>query len=66
MRFCFEKVGAFITGLLNLFFSVFLLILMVPDMDYDWVTYALVAATVAAIPCVALVKQPKDYVSRSE
>ncbi len=59
-------VGAYLTGLLNLMFTAFLLVLMVPDMDYTWVTYVLITCTVAAIPLVYAIERPEDYIKSKQ
>ncbi len=55
-------VGAFLTGLLNFTFTIFLLVLIVPDMDYTWVIYVVVACTIISLPMVYAIKKPKDYI----
>ncbi len=54
-------VGAFLTGTYNVIAMIFLLIMMIPDMDVTWVNYVLIVGTAAGMPLIYLVKKPKDY-----
>ncbi len=54
-------IGAFLTGTYNFVVMIFLLIMMIPDMDVTWVNYVLIAGTVVGMPLIYMVKKPKDY-----
>ena len=56
-------VGAFLTGTYNLIAMIFLLVMMIPDMDVTWVNYVLIVGTAMGMPLIYLVKKPKDYQS---
>ncbi len=61
-----DTMGAFLTGTYNMFMLIFLLIMMVPDMDYSWMNYLLIIGNAAAVPLIALVPKPHDYVSNNK
>ncbi len=60
-----DTMGAFLTGAQNMSMLIFLLIMMAPDMDYGWMNYLLIIGNAVAVPLIALVPKPKDYISNN-
>lgn len=58
-------VGAFLTGVYNVVAMVFLLVMMVPDMNVTWMNYLLIVGTMSGMPLVYFVDNPTDYVGES-
>ncbi len=63
-------VGAFLTGLHNLTYVVFLFIMMAQDewfhhLSYKWTTYVLVGSSLISALLIAAVRAPDDYVAKS-
>ncbi len=58
-----DTMGAFLSGAVNMLMLIFLFIMMVPDMDYGWMNYLLIIGSGVALPLIALVPKPKDYIS---
>ncbi len=54
-------VGAFLTGVYNVFMTIFLLIMMIPDLETSWMNYLVIAGTAAGIPLIYFLPKPKDY-----
>ncbi len=61
-----DTMGAFLTGACNVFMLIFLLIMMVPDMDYGWMNYLLIFGNAVVVPLIALVPKPQDYIKNIE